>query len=125
MANELSECRVLVVEDEPIVALDLAEVLERHGAIVVGPTGNVADARRLVAGSQIDCAVLDVDLGRESVAPLVRELGVLQIPFVFMTGYDEKDLSPLWRAHPILHKPMLADALVDALRRVCSFGPAP
>jgi hypothetical protein len=43
---------------------------------------------------------------------------------VFMTGYDEKDLSPLWRAHPILHKPMLAAELVDALSRVCSFGPA-
>jgi CheY-like chemotaxis protein len=125
MANELSEFRVLVVEDEPIVALNLTHELERHGATAVGPAGNVADARRLLAACQIDCAVLDVILGRESVAPLVRELEELQIPFVFMTGYDEKDLSPLWRAHPILHKPMLAAELIDAVRRVRSFGPAP
>jgi hypothetical protein len=69
--------------------------------------------------------VLDVNLGRESVAPLVRELGELKVPFVFMTGYDEKDLAPAWRAHPILHKPMIASELINALSRLRPFSPAP
>lgn len=112
---KLSGCRILVVEDEAIVALDLARALESSGAIVVGPAHSVAEARRLIADSHMDGAVLDVNLGQESVAPLVRELGALHIPFVLMTGYDEKDLSPLWRAHPILHKPMIAAELIDAL----------
>jgi CheY-like chemotaxis protein len=119
MAAELSERRILVVEDEPIVALDLAGVLESRGATILGPASSVAEARRFISGSQIDCAVLDVNLGRESVAPLVRELGELNIPLVFLTGYDERDLSPLWRVHPILHKPTVAEELIDAVRHIC------
>jgi CheY-like chemotaxis protein len=119
MAAELSERRILVVEDEPIVALDLAGVLEGRGATIIGPAYNVAEARWLISRSQIDCAVLDVNLGRESVAPLVRELGELNIPFVFLTGYDERDLSPLWRVHPIVYKPTVEAELIDALRHIC------
>jgi CheY-like chemotaxis protein len=119
MAQALDKRRILVVEDEPIVALDLADMLQSNGAIVLGPASTVADARQLIAHSAIDCAVLDVNLGRESVAPLVRELGELKIPFLFMTGYDEKDMAPLWRRHPILRKPTVAAELIDALTQIC------
>ena len=120
MGAELSGRRILVVEDEPIVALDLATVLEGCGATILGPAYSVAEARHIiVSNSPIDCAVLDVNLGRESVAPLVRRLRELSVPFVFLTGYDEKDLAPLWRTHPILHKPTVAQELIDALTHVC------
>lgn len=119
MVQALDNRRILVVEDEAIVALDLADMLESNGAVVLGPASTVADARRLIAGAAVDCAVLDVNLGRESVAPLVRELGDLKIPFVFMTGYDEKDMAPLWRHYPILHKPTVAAELIDALTQIC------
>ena len=120
MAGELCGRCILVVEDEPIVALDLADVLEGSGATILGPAHSVAEARRLIADSQLDCAVLDVNLGRESVAPLVRQLGERNIPFVFMTGYNERYLAPLWRAYPILHKPAVPQELVDALRHIFS-----
>ncbi|HUL04843.1 MAG TPA: response regulator [Candidatus Acidoferrum sp.] len=119
MAQRLGNVRILVVEDEPIVALDLADFLASNGAVVLGPASSVAAARQIVAGSDIDCAVLDVNLGRESAAPLVRELSELKIPFVFMTGYDEKDMSPLWRNHPMLRKPMDPAELIDALTDIC------
>jgi len=116
---KLSACRILVVEDEPIVALEVVGILEQQGATVVGPAGSLAVARRLIADSQIDCAVLDVHLGDESVAPLVRELDELKIPFVFATGYPEGDMSPLWRAHPIVRKPMNPPELIHAVTSVC------
>jgi DNA-binding response OmpR family regulator len=118
MSQRLSQLRILVVEDEPVIAIDLVDILERNGAVVLGPASNVAAARQLVADSTIDCAVLDVNLGRESVAPLVRELSDLKIPFVFMTGYDERDMSPAWRDHPMLHKPTDPDELIDALTHI-------
>lgn len=122
MARQLANRHILVVEDEPIVALDLADILQDNGAIVLGPASSVATARRLIADSRIDCAVLDVNLGHESVAPLVRELGALKIPFLFVTGYDEKDMAPLWRERPILHKPVVVAELINALTGIC---PAP
>jgi CheY-like chemotaxis protein len=117
--TKLSACRILVVEDESIIALDVADILEQQGATVVGPAGSVAAARRLIANSQIDCAVLDINLDHESVAPLVRELDELKIPFVFATGYPEGDMSPLWRTHPIVRKPMNPPELISALVSVC------
>jgi DNA-binding response OmpR family regulator len=119
MARELANRHILVVEDEPIVALDLADILKDNGAVVLGPASSVATARQLIADSRIDCAVLDVNLGHESVAPLVRELGELKIPFLFMTGYDEKDMAPLWRDRPILHKPVVVTELINALTGIC------
>ena len=119
MARQLANRHILVVEDEPIVALDLADILQDNGAVVLGPASSVATARLLIADSRIDCAVLDVNLGHESVAPLVRELGELKIPFLFMTGYDEKDMAPLWRDRPILHKPVIVAELINALTGIC------
>jgi DNA-binding response OmpR family regulator len=119
MARQLTNRHILVVEDEPIVALNLADILQDNGAVVLGPASSVATARRLIADSRIDCAVLDVNLGHESVAPLVRELGELKVPFLFMTGYDEKDMAPLWRDRPILHKPVVVAELINALTGIC------
>lgn len=116
---KLSAYRILVVEDDPIIALGVADMLEQQGATVVGPAGNVASARQLIADAQVDCAVLDVDLGKESVSPLVRELREREIPFVFATGYPEGDMSPLWRNHPIVRKPIDPSELINALAYVC------
>jgi DNA-binding NtrC family response regulator len=114
----LSGYRILIVEDEALIALDLAGVLQQLRAIVVGSVSNVAAARKLVSEATIDCAVLDVNLGVESVAALIPELDALQIPRVFMTGHAENDLPRAWTVWPVLEKPMVMGDLLRAIERV-------
>jgi PleD family two-component response regulator len=76
----LSGYRILIVEDEALIALDLAHALEDLHAIVVGSVDNLADARKAVSEEKIDCAVLDVHLRGQSVAALVSELDARHIP---------------------------------------------
>jgi DNA-binding response OmpR family regulator len=116
---KLTGYRVLLVEDEALIALDVAEALAIEGALVAGPANNVTDAKRLLAET-IHCAILDVNLGSESVAPLVRKLEASRIPIVFVTGYDEHDIPVLWRRWPVLQKPMVTVDLVDAVARMCA-----
>ena len=116
----LSGYRILIVEDEALIALDLSHALEDLHAIVVGSVNNVADARRLVSEATIDCAVLDVQLGHHTVDALIPDLDDRKIPRVFMTAYSEKSLPPDWRSWPVLEKPMAAGELLRAIDRVVS-----
>ena len=86
----LSGYRILIVEDEALIALDLSQVLQQLQAVVVGSVNNVADARKLLSEVKIDCAVLDVHLGVESVAALIPELDARHIPRLFMTATPRK-----------------------------------
>jgi hypothetical protein len=72
---------------------------------------------RLLVG-RVDCAVLDVGLRNESIAPLVRELEASRISMVFVTGYEESELPVLWRTWPIFNKPISTVDLVDAIARL-------
>ncbi|NGM52532.1 PAS domain-containing protein [Caulobacter sp. 602-2] len=112
----LQDQRVLVVEDEALVAMELARVLALAGAQVVGPAGDVEEALELIESSLIDRAVLDVNLGGRMVTPVARALAERAIPFVYLTGYQEPGLDD----GPVLHKPAAPEALVSALagRRV-------
>ena len=85
----LQGCRLLVVEDEYLLAQDMHRKLEAAGATVLGPVPKVADAVKVLAReAHVDGAVLDVNLGTETVFALLRFLGERAIPFLFSTGYD-------------------------------------
>ncbi|HEX8471410.1 MAG TPA: response regulator, partial [Brevundimonas sp.] len=78
--------RVLIVEDEYVIAMEIAGILEDCGAEIVGPAGSVSLAIQLIAQeAPIDAAVLDVNLGRERVFPVAETLNLRNIPFVFAT----------------------------------------
>ena len=82
--------RLLVVEDNYIVAADITLALEERGVEVIGPAGSVGVALKLIAEQNpIDGAVLDVDLRGQRVYPVADALRDAGIPFVFTTGYDE------------------------------------
>lgn len=121
----LSGYRILIVEDEALIALDLEHALEDLHAIVVGSVNNLADAHKLVSGATIDCAVLDVQLGNESVAALIPQLDARHIPRVFMTAHSEHDLPKAWTMWPVLEKPMVRSDLLRAIERVIENRSAP
>ena len=84
---------VLVVEDEILVAMDLEQLLQRHGWRVLGPATTVAEALRLLAGERPDVALLDVNLRGELVTPVAEELRVQGVPFVLASAYDSRGLT--------------------------------
>lgn len=105
--------RVLVVEDEALVAMELTRVLTAAGAEVVGPAGAIEEALDLLDGHAIDRALLDVNLGGRLITPVARALAGRRIPFVYLTGYQEPDVD----GGPILRKPVATSALLGALAR--------
>jgi DNA-binding response OmpR family regulator len=116
-AGALAGLRILVVEDEPIVAWELAKSLERHGCEVVGPAYDLMQARELSRERALDGAVLDVNLGREMVFPLADALANEGVPLCFVTGYGVAGLRPVDLEWPVLQKPIDIKHLVRTLER--------
>jgi len=116
----MSGMRVLVVEDDFIVAYDMQTMLEEQGARVLGPASSLAEAQELIAREQPTVAVLDVNLNGEYVFPLLDQLRSKEVPFVFATAYaDEDRLFPeAARSAPRLSKPVLPHVLIAQLMRL-------
>lgn len=113
-------CRILVAEDEYIVAFDLCAELVSLGIEVVGPAASVDQALDLATTTiPLHGAVLDVNVGGRNVFPVADALARRSIPFIFATGYDRSVLPPKYQAIPQVDKPMDADQLEDAIRQMC------
>lgn len=106
--------RVLLVEDEPLVAMMMSQLLRDYGAEVVGPISTLGDAPA-VLNDALDAAVLDVNLEGKLVYPLADQLATMRVPFVFVTGYEADRVEPRFAEAPILAKPIEPGALADAL----------
>lgn len=117
----LSGARVLLIEDEPLVALDLRAMLGDEGAEVVGPGRNLTEGLRLARHDGITAALLDVRIGNDTVAPIARLLAERGVPFAFYTGQPESDaLRRDWPGAPVIAKPTPARQLVAAIQRLCA-----
>ena len=116
-APRLDGRRLLVVEDDYIIAIELVRCLEELGAEVLGPVGTVAAALALIAGNQerLDGAVLDVNLGAELAYPIADALADRNVPYVFATGYDEFVIPPAYARAPRCEKPVDNAALARVL----------
>jgi two-component system, response regulator PdtaR len=109
---------VLVVEDEFLIALDLEQLLRRHGWRVLGPAATVAAALRLLAGETPDVAVLDVDLRGEPVTPVAAELRARGVPFVLASAYGgHGPTAAALAGAPAVGKPTDERRLLAALAR--------
>src|SRR5215813_10673324 len=106
-----SRSRILVIEDEALVALQLQADLESVGHTVVGPARSLQAGLSLAKDESIDLALVDVSLGRETSAPIADELIARKVPFAFVTGYSDTAVLPEHlRQMPRLNKPyVLAD----------------
>lgn len=105
--------RILVVEDEFIVAAMLCDTLEDHGAEPVGPVGRVSEGLEMIGAGGIDAAVLDWNLAGESGVSLARALSEKGIPFVIATGYGSVEAP--FSDRPILGKPYVSAHLIEKL----------
>lgn len=115
----LEDCTILVVEDDPAIALDLRLALVRAGASVIGPANSVASAFELMSDHAVQGAVLDVRLKNdELVFSLADALDALRIPFVFASGRSTALMPPKHRERPFFDKPFNSTEIVDALGKI-------
>lgn len=116
--KSLSDLRVLLVEDVFLTAFRLKTIVESFGCNVIGPAPSVDDALALIDSDGCDAALLDINLGDESVEPVARRLLQSDVPFVFVTGYASPPRdSPLFRERPRLLKPLDPQLLQRVMRR--------
>lgn len=103
--------RVLVVEDEVIVGMLVEDMLRELGFEVVALSTHLDQAVRLARGSDIDFAVLDLNLNGQLSYPVAHALRLRGLPFIFATGYGAKILVPPYNSTPTLQKPFHLDDL--------------
>jgi two-component sensor histidine kinase/CheY-like chemotaxis protein len=107
--------RILVVEDEPLVAMNLSKSLAELGFSVVGPYSTLAKAATAAVETEVDGALLDVNLGGETVYPVADILASKNVPFAFITGYGTEALTCKYANAPVLQKPVDQGTLQNLL----------
>jgi CheY-like chemotaxis protein len=110
--------RILVVEDDALVAFVLAVSLIDASCIVIGPVGTVAEAMQMIEEAQFDGVLLDVELAGESVDEVAAMLVRMNKPFAFVTASTREDLPPAFRNASILAKPFTEDDLITTVGRL-------
>ncbi|MDB5454620.1 MAG: response regulator [Caulobacter sp.] len=120
MMTTLSGVRLLLVEDEAIVAMMIEAMLTDLGCVVIDIAGTLSQGLALVESmtGALDAAILDVNLGGEKVYPIAERLAASGVPFVFSTGYSLAGISTDFASVPALAKPYTPHALEKALRLV-------
>ena len=115
--SDLEGRRILVVEDEVLLAMELEALYRKQGFHVIGPVSSVADALGRIDREGPDIASLDVNLRGMSSAPVAIRLRERGIPFVLLTGYGERIMQdPAFRGAVMLRKPYAMRDLIAALR---------
>ena len=117
--------KILIVEDEAPIALNLATAVQQAGGTVVGPVASVAGAHAAMADNRLDGALLDIRLRNETSFPLADVLAVLNIPFVFVSGLSSALMPYTHRQRPLFDKPYEAGEVIAALARLIGATAAP
>ncbi len=112
-----ARARILVVEDEPLVALDILATLKAAGFAVIGPATSVAQAVAALAGDGCDLAILDVNLGQETAEPIAADLSRRGIPFIILSAYTPEQQPAVLSRVPWVAKPLQPEHLIAALER--------
>ena len=121
MTTALEGVKVLVVEDEYLVAALMEDMLASAGCVVAGPIPRLAQALDAASSEACDVAVLDVNLAGERVYPVAEILAQRNVPFVFVTGYSA--LPGEYANRPRLCKPFKMADLLDALSDIVKTAP--
>jgi two-component SAPR family response regulator len=110
--------RVLIVEDQYLIADDMRQAIEALGGAAAGPAPTVATALEMLAGGEVDLALLDVNIAGEPVYVLAEALAEQGKPFIFATGYSRVAIPPKYADAPHLEKPLTREALSACIGRL-------
>jgi len=110
--------RLLIAEDEPLLAIDLQRLLEHEGATVI-EAHSVGQALGVVKTSALSAGVVDIRLDKEDAWPLCDALQLRRVPFVFYTGQPDA-ISAQWQTVPVVDKPTTPSIIVGAIQYAIS-----
>jgi len=116
--GQLAGARVLVVEDDALIGLDLAAVLEAAGCVVLGPLVSVAEALAVLDDQRPDAVLLDLALADGLATPVASLLAGRGVPFALVSGSDGADLDGALAAAPRVTKPYASDEITRTVRRL-------
>jgi DNA-binding response OmpR family regulator len=112
--------RILIVEDEPMIAFDLQDMLEDAGFIVAGVAGKLERALALVTTTAFDAAIVDANLGGVSSVPIAKALATRDVPFIILSGYSLKTQQAGFPDGVFLQKPCRPEVLIRTLKTLQS-----
>lgn len=116
---------ILIVEDDPFIAMDLQDTFEDAGFAVLGPVADVRSGLELVKSRAPDVAMLDFNLGRENSLPIAETLEQSSVPYFFLSGQIETVIqSGCVRKTRVIAKPFNADALVAFVQEIVRRDPS-
>ncbi len=115
-AHKAPSPRILIIEDEPIIALDLQETLIEAGFTVVGVTGRLEHALEFIADTIFDAAIVDANLAGISASPAALALAARGLPFIVLSGYSRGQQQDEFGGAPYLQKPCRPAHIIQALQ---------
>ena len=116
--SNLHNLRILVVEDESLIAMMLEDILVELGCVVVGPAGRLNDALDLVHRVEVDAAILDVNIHGEQSFPIAAALDQQGTRYIFATGYGSDGVKDQFSNAPVLQKPYSLRQIATALMSI-------
>lgn len=116
LAAGLQGLRILIVEDNPYIAIALEDMLSEQELVIAGVAGALDDALLLAASTSLDIALLDVNIGDRRIDPVAEALIARGIPFVFTTGYGRAGLPEAFLDRPVVEKPFSTEEILQSLQ---------
>jgi len=115
MATRPAGCSVFLVEDEVMIRMMVADMLEELGYSVAAEAGEISEALRLVQSTEFDLAILDVNVNGKVITPVAELIKASGRPFIFATGYGSSGLPAEYRDRPALQKPFQLETLAQMI----------
>ncbi|CAN5170152.1 response regulator [soil metagenome] len=113
-----SRTSILLVEDEVMIRMMVADMLEELGYKIAGEAGDIDEGVRLVQATDFDIAILDVNVNGKVITPVAEAIQLRGLPFVFATGYGAQGLPEKFRDRPTLQKPFQIETLARTIEMV-------
>lgn len=120
MNTNTKSLRILVVEDEPLIGMEIECTVEQLGHEVIGPVADLTDALFLAADCTIDCAMLDINIRGGKSYPVVELLLQRDVPVLLLSGYGVQTLPESLQEQTRLSKPFTSDQLEEEIDKLCA-----